>query len=112
MKEKYSFKKSCENGAKEIFFIYEAVGALKFNEVPNYDNYIYLLENYINYIKINTGKTECEIAFDWEEKIIEEVKKFGGVQNYIKYDKEISELFKGYPNFFVENLLEKYSNAK
>ena len=82
---------------------------MKFNGAPNYDNYIYLLENYI---KNKTGKSEDESLFDWEKKIIEQVKYYGGVEAYIKNDKEISNLFKGYPDFFIENFLEKYANEK
>lgn len=105
MKEKYCVKKLCGNSNKEIFFIYNDVKNLKFNETPNYDSYIYLLENYI---KINTGKLESEITYDWENKIIKQIKYYGGVENYIKGDEKISELFDGYPDFFVKNFLEKY----
>ena len=82
---------------------------MKFNAVPNYDNYIYLLENFI---KNKTGKSEDELLFDWEQKIIEEIKSFGGVEAYLKNDKEILGLFKGYPDFFTENFLERYTDQK
>ena len=93
--------------AKEISFIYDSANCLKFNESPDYDNYAYLLENYI---QNQTGKTEDELLFDWENKIIEQVKFFGGVENYLKNNKEISVLFQGYPDFFIKNFLEKYNN--
>ena len=109
LKEKYNLKKSNSNGAKEISFIYDAVNCLKFNELPNYDNYIYLLENYI---KNKTGKSEDELLFDWEKKIIERIKYFGGAELYLKNDKEILGLFKGYPDFFTENFLERYTDEK
>ena len=109
LKEKYDFKKSTNNDVKEISFIYDSVNCLKFNAVPNYDNYIYLLENCI---KNKTGKSEDELLFDWEKKIIEEIKSFGGVDAYLKNDKEISGLFKGYPDFFTENFLERYTDQK
>ena len=86
LKEKFSFKKLICKEAKEISFIYDSVNCLKFNESPDYDNYAYLLENCI---KNQTGKSENEILFDWENKIIEQVKIFGGVENYLKNDKEI-----------------------
>ena len=105
MKEKYSIEKLCGNANKEISFIYRDVKNLKFNEKPNYDNYIYLLENYI---KINSGKSENEIIYDWENKIIEQIKYYGGIENYIKSDKKISELFEGYPDIFVKDFLERY----
>ena len=105
MKEKYSIEKLCGNANKEISFIYRDVKNLKFNEKPNYDDYIYLLENYI---KINSGKSENEIIYDWENKIIEQIKYYGGVENYIKSDKKISELFEGYPDIFVKDFLERY----
>ena len=79
LKEKYDFKKSNSNDAKEISFIYDSVNCLKFNGTPNYDNYIYLLENYI---KNKTGKSEDELLFDLEQKIIEEIKSFGSVEAY------------------------------
>ena len=62
MNEKYSIKNLCWNNAKELSFIYKDIDSLKFNEVPNYDNYIYLLENYV---KLNTGKSVNEILFEW-----------------------------------------------
>ena len=34
-------------------------------------------------------------------KVSEEIKSFGGVDAYLKNDKEISGLFKGYPDFFT-----------
>ena len=65
LKEDYSFKKICNKDAKELAFIFDSSNCLGFNEVPDYDNYSYLLENYI---KIKTGKVENEILFDWKIK--------------------------------------------
>ena len=65
-----------------------------------------------NYIKNKTRKSEDELLFDWEKKIIERIKYFGGAELYLKNDKEISGLFKGYPDFFTENFLERYTDEK
>ena len=105
LKEKFSFKKFCGKDIKEVAFIFESANGLKFNETPDYDNYINLLQNYI---KIKTGKEDTEILFDWEDKIIENIKYFGGIEAYLKDDKEISILFQGYPKFFIENFLGRY----
>ncbi len=48
-------------------------------------------------------KSEDKLLFNWEQKIIEQIKYFGGVEEYLNNDKEISGLFKGYPDFFIEN---------
>ena len=109
LKEDYSFKKICNKDAKELAFIFDSSNCLGFNEVPDYDNYSYLLENYI---KIKTGKVENEILFDWENKIIEDIKSYDGIENYIKKSNEISNLFKGYPNFCIKYFLERYINKK
>ena len=106
LKEKFSFKKFCGKNIKEVAFIFESANGLKFNETPDYDNYINLLQNYI---KIKTGKEDTEILFDWEDKIIENIKYFGGIEAYLKDDKEISILFQGYPKFFIENFLGRYN---
>ena len=106
MKEKYSIKNLCGNNAKEIYFIYKDVDSLKFNEVPNYDNYIYLLENYV---KLNTGKSVNDILFDWEKRIKEQIKYYNGIKNYLKSDNKILALFEGYPVFYIEKILEKYN---
>ena len=63
------------------------------------------------FIKNKTGKSEDELLFDREQNIIEQIKYFGGVEAYIKNDKEISNLFKGYPDFFIENFLERYTDG-
>ena len=52
------------------------------------------------------------LLFDWEKKIIERIKYFGGAELYLKNDKEIYGLFKGYPDFFTENFLERYTDEK
>ena len=44
------------------------------------------------------------------EKFIEPIKYFGGVEAYLKNEKEISALFKGYPEFFIGNFLDKYDD--
>ena len=90
-------------------FIFESVNELKFNAIPDYDHYISLLQNYI---KTKTEKEETELLFDWEEKIIEKIKYHGGIEDYIKNDKEISILFQGYPKFFVEYFLGRYDGEK
>lgn len=109
LKQNYPFKKLCGKGAKELLFIFNDANCLNFDEAPNYDNYIYLMENFI---KINTGKSKDDILFDWDKKIIQLIKSFGGIDNLIKNSEEILELFKGYPNFFLKNILEKYMDKK
>ena len=32
----------------------------------------------------------------------------GGVKNTIKYNEEIKNLFEGYPNFYINEILERY----
>ena len=109
IKKNYPFKKLCGIGAKEILFIFNDANCLNFCEIPNYDNYIYLMENYI---KINTGKSKNDTLFDWDTKIIQLIKSFGGIDNLIKNSEEILELFQGYPDFFLKNILEKYTDQK
>ena len=109
IKENYPFKNLCGIGLKEILFIYNDVNCLNFCESPNYINYIYLLENYI---KAKTGKASDNILFDWDEKIINLIKSYGGIENTLKYDKEIKSLFEGYPDFYLNEILEKYEAEK
>lgn len=108
MKKIYPFKKLCGNSLKELLFIFNDANSLEFSECPNYDNYIYLMNNYL---KNNERKTEKDILFDWERKIIQMIKPFEGIKNLIKQcNEEILDLFEGYPNFFIQKFLEKYIN--
>jgi hypothetical protein len=106
LKENYPFKNLCGVTAKEILFIFNDANCLNFCEAPNYNNYIYLLENYL---KVKTGKTSDNILFDWDEKLINFIESSGGVKNAIKDKKEIRNLFEGYPNFYINEILEKYN---
>ena len=65
------------------------------------------MENYLRNIE---GKTKNDILFDWERKIVAIIKPFEGIENLIKHNEEILDLFEGYPNFFIKNFLEKYIN--
>ena len=107
IKKNYPFKKICGDTAKELLFIYNDANSLNFSECPNYDNYIYLMENYL---KIKLGKSAKDIPFDWDEKITKLIKPFKRVKNLIEHNEEISKLFKGYPNFFADTILENYFN--
>ena len=107
LKKIYPFRKICGDAAKELLFIYNDVNSLNFSEPPNYENYIYLMENYL---KINSGKSQKDILFDWEEKFIKLIKPFEGVENLIEHNSEVSKLFKGYPSFLVKIILENYIN--
>ena len=109
IKENYPFKNVCGSDAKEILFIYDDANCLKFFEIPNYDHYIYLLENFIS---IKTGKSQNDILFDWDAKIKHLIKEYDGAENLLMCDKDIAKLFAGYPDFFVQNYLEKYSQNK
>lgn len=109
LKQLYPLKKFCGNNAKEIQFIFDGANCLQFDESPKYENYIYLLENYI---KIQTGKIQDDILFDWDKKLVELVQNDNGAKNYLQDNEMIGKLFEGYPDFYVDNFIQTYWDKK
>ena len=73
-------------------------------QIPKYNEYIDLLENYI---KNETNLDDFN--FDWDIKMIGLIKKNMDIKK-IMDDIEITQLFNGYPKFFIQNYIEKYLN--
>ena len=40
------------------------------------------------------------------------IKSYDGIEITLKYDKEIKSLFDGYPDFYLNEILEKYKAEK
>lgn len=104
LKTVYTPKILCGNDMKEVLFIFENVNNLGFCDIPNYNQYIKILDGYI------MGKTKKhfnDIPFDWEEKMTEIRKKNDNKSYLKKNNKEIYELFDGYPEFYWNYYLNK-----
>lgn len=94
----------CGNDMKEVLFIFENVNNLGFCDIPNYNQYIKILDGYI---MEKTKKHFNDIPFDWEEKMTEIRKKNNNKSYLKKNNKEIYELFDGYPEFYWNYYLNK-----
>lgn len=107
LKTIYSPKKLCSNATKEILFIFNDANSLEFAETPRYTNYMELLKNAI---KAKTGKDPDDIKFDWDNNLSKIIQKNNGIENLIKEDEKIMDLFEGYPEIVVNLFLKKYLN--
>lgn len=104
LKRKNTPKILCGNCMEEVLLIFEEVNNLDFYDTPNYDQYIKIFDEYI--IK-KTKKHFYDIPFDWDEKMAEIKKKNDDKSNSEKNNKEIYELFDGYPEFYWNYYLNK-----
>lgn len=105
LKKSFFPENLCGNSIKEIIAIYNDAIKLEFYESPKYDIYINLLNNKI--MGKNRSANE-PFRFDWEKKIENIIKLNNGVDNTIKNNKEIQDLFIGYPQEVVINFLKNY----
>ena len=103
-KENFDIKEAYSNYG-EIISIFEDVNKLRENDTPKYKEYKKKLELYIS----NKKYTKAEFkGFDWELKIQDTYKYPGMKDKKIYEDKDIKNLFLGYPKIFIEKFCEKY----
>ena len=93
---------------KEVSYIFDNSNYLEFSDKPNYNKYV---ELFCDYITKETKNHPNNVYFDWDYKLIKLLEKNGGIKNCIEREQEIKDLFEVYPDFFVENYLQKYLNS-
>ena len=87
--------------------IYKDIESLCFDEKPNYEKYKNILESEIKKIE---GYNAQNKYFDWEVKIYD-IYKYPGMKNKPIYEnKDLKNLFSGYPKEFIIEYCEKFKN--
>ena len=97
----------CGNSIKEIVSIYNDAINLEFYKKPNYDKYIGLLNDKIT---LKNKIINKPFVYDWDKKLQTIIKSNVDLENSIKNNKDIQELFIGYPDEVTINFLKKYTH--
>lgn len=106
LKSIYTPKILCGNCLKEVVKIFDKINDLDFEDIPNYNEYIEILNNGL---KANKNKTE-KSKFDWEKNFKKLIGKNSDIENLVQNNVLIKELFEGYPESIVIDFLRKYKN--
>ena len=91
------------NEFKELKEVYKEIRTLKFEEEPNYNKYIKILNEWI---KNNNQEKDNNFCLKWEKKLKKIYMNIKSRILKIKNDSKLKILFEGFPNKYIMDYLE------
>ena len=95
----------CKNRFNEISDLYNEVNRLGFKDNPQYEKYINILSRNK---EINDSEIKNKECFCWIKKLKNKIKDNEEQKKELEKDKEIKDLFKGYPIEYTKNYIDYF----